>query len=60
MEYVDAARITGENTWNIIWRYILPNAIAPTTGCFMKIKRGLINTSSLSFLGLGVAPDVAE
>ena len=29
MEYVDAARITGENTWNIIWRYILPNAIAP-------------------------------
>ncbi|HHC5926610.1 TPA: ABC transporter permease [Staphylococcus aureus] len=61
MEYVDAARITGENTWNIIWRYILPNAIAPIIVRFsLNIGVVVLTTSSLSFLGLGVAPDVAE
>ncbi|MGU3126755.1 ABC transporter permease [Staphylococcus aureus] len=61
MEYVDAARITGENTWNIIWRYILPNAIAPMIVRFsLNIGVVVLATSSLSFLGLGVAPDVAE
>lgn len=61
MEYVDAARITGENTWNIIWRYILPNAIAPMIVRFsLNIGVVVLTTSSLSFLGLGVAPDVAE
>ncbi|MGT2398204.1 ABC transporter permease subunit [Staphylococcus aureus] len=44
MEYVDAARITGENTWNIIWRYILPNAIAPMiVRFFIKYRCGCIN-----------------
>ncbi len=61
MEYVDAARITGENTWNIIWRYILPNAIAPMIVRFsLNIGVVVLTTSSLSFLGLGVTPDVAE
>ncbi|MGG7025728.1 ABC transporter permease [Staphylococcus aureus] len=61
MEYVDAARITGENTWNIIWRYILPNAIAPMIVRFsLNIGVVVLTTSRLSFLGLGVAPDVAE
>lgn len=61
MKYVDAARITGENTWNIIWRYILPNAIAPMIVRFsLNIGVVVLTTSSLSFLGLGVAPDVAE
>ncbi|GBX15672.1 ABC-type dipeptide transport system periplasmic component-like protein [Staphylococcus aureus] len=52
MEYVDAARITGENTWNIIWRYILPNAIAPMIVRFsLNIGVVVLTTSSLSFLG---------
>ncbi|EHJ08033.1 ABC transporter permease [Staphylococcus simiae] len=61
LEYVDAARITGENTWNILRRYILPNAIAPMIVRFsLNIGVVVLTTSSLSFLGLGVAPDVAE
>ncbi|API78264.1 ABC transporter permease [Staphylococcus argenteus] len=61
MEYVDAARVTGENTWRIIWHYILPNAIAPMIVRFsLNIGVVVLTTSSLSFLGLGVAPDVAE
>lgn len=52
MKYVDAARITGENTWNIIWRYILPNAIAPMIVRFsLNIGVVVLTTSSLSFLG---------
>lgn len=61
LEYVDAARITGENTWDILRRYILPNAIAPMIVRFsLNIGVVVLTTSSLSFLGLGVAPDVAE
>ncbi len=49
------------DTWNIIWRYILPNAIAPMIVRFsLNIGVVVLTTSSLSFLGLGVAPDVAE
>ncbi len=36
----------------------LPNAIAPMIVRFIKYDD--VETSSLSFLGLGVAPDVAE
>ncbi|RZI06272.1 ABC transporter permease, partial [Staphylococcus aureus] len=61
MEFVDASRFTIENPCNIICRYILPNAIAPMIVRFsLNIGVVVFTTSSLSFLVLGVTPDVAE
>lgn len=60
-EYVDAARITGESQGRIMWSYILPNALAPMIVRFsLNIGVVVLTTSSLSFLGLGVAPEVPE
>lgn len=60
-EYVDAARITGESDARILWSYILPNALAPMIVRFsLNIGIVVLTTSGLSFLGLGVAPEVPE
>lgn len=60
-EYVDAARITGESDGRILWSYILPNALAPMIVRFsLNIGVVVLTTSGLSFLGLGVAPEVPE
>ncbi|MCG7338988.1 ABC transporter permease [Staphylococcus sp. ACRSN] len=61
MEYVDAARITGEKTPRILWSYILPNSLSPMIVRFsLNIGVVVLTTSSLSFLGLGVSPEVPE
>lgn len=61
MEYVDAARITGETTPRILWSYILPNSLSPMIVRFsLNIGVVVLTTSSLSFLGLGVSPEVPE
>ena len=60
-EYVDAARITGESDARILWSYILPNALASMIVRFsLNIGVVVLTTSGLSFLGLGVAPEVPE
>ncbi|OIJ31303.1 ABC transporter permease [Staphylococcus sp. LCT-H4] len=60
-EYVDAARITGESTLRILWSYVLPNALSPMIVRFsLNIGVVVLTTSSLSFLGLGVSPEVPE
>lgn len=56
-EFVEAARALGYSDLRIIFRHILPNAIAPaivlTT---LSIPKAIIVESSLSFLGLGAQP----
>ena len=58
LEYVEAARAMGLTHWRIIFRHILPNAIAPV---FIVIAFGIASAilaeSSLSFLGIGVPLD---
>jgi len=60
-EYVEAARAAGENDMNILFRYLLPNSMAPiiiqTT---LRMATVLLTASGLSFLGLGVQPPTAE
>ena len=55
MEYVTAARALGASDKRLIFRHILPNAIAPVI-VYATIKVGLVVAAeaTLSFLGLGI------
>ena len=59
-EFVLAARATGTPTWEIIFKHILPNSIAPIV---VSATLGVANAISLeayiSFLGLGVRAPTA-
>jgi len=56
-EYVDAARALGASTWRILFRHILPNAVAPIiVYATMSIGGAILTEAALSFLGMGVQP----
>ena len=60
-EYVLAARALGYQHGRIMFRHILPNVITPTIIFAMTdIVLVILSTTSLSFLGLGVQPPMAE
>jgi peptide/nickel transport system permease protein len=53
-EYVQAAVVTGQSNWWIIWREILPNALSPVIVlASLMVATAILLESSLSFLGLG-------
>jgi peptide/nickel transport system permease protein len=56
-QFVEAARAVGASHLRIIWRYILPNIMAPII-IIATISLGvaILAESTLSFLGLGVPP----
>jgi peptide/nickel transport system permease protein len=60
-EYVLAARALGYRHGRIMFRHILPNVITPTIIFAMTdMVLVILSTTSLSFLGLGVQPPMAE
>lgn len=60
-EYVEAARSVGAGTGRILWRHILPNAVAPVLiYSLTNIGVTVVAMASLSWLGVGVPPDVPE
>ncbi|SHK80862.1 nickel transporter permease [Desulforamulus aeronauticus] len=60
-EYVQAARAIGNNDFQIIFKHILPNVMAPIiVRATLGISTAILETSALGFLGLGVAPPFAE
>lgn len=58
-EFVDAARLLGANHTRIITRHIMPNLFpsAVVIGTF-SMASAIIAEAALSFLGLGVPPDI--
>lgn len=58
-EYIEAARALGGKHPRLLLRHILPNIMSPliVIGSF-AVARAIIAESSLSFLGVGVSPDV--
>ncbi len=59
MAYVDAAKIIGLKESTIIFRHIIPNALAPVfVYMTFGISGAILIESGLSFLGLGVQPPV--
>lgn len=56
-EYVVAARTIGLRDRTIVWRHIVPNALAPlVVFVTLGIAAAVIAEASLSYLGLGVQP----
>jgi peptide/nickel transport system permease protein len=57
MDFVTAAEALGVGRLRIMWRYILPNALAPVlVPVTFGIASAILTESSLSFLGVGVPP----
>jgi peptide/nickel transport system permease protein len=61
MDYVEAARLRGEQQSWIIFREILPNALSPLVAEMgLRFIFMVLFISTLSFLGLGVQPPLAD
>jgi peptide/nickel transport system permease protein len=59
-EFVIWSQSIGATAFRIIWRHILPNAMAPVmVAMTLGIPAAIITESGLSFLGLGVQPPYA-
>jgi peptide/nickel transport system permease protein len=56
--YIEAAVTLGTPTFSLLWRHVLPNAIAPllVQGTFICASAILIE-AILSFLGIGIPPE---
>ncbi len=60
-EFVEAARACGARDKIIIFKHILPNSMAPLIiRATLGIGAGVTAVSSLSYLGLGIAPQIPE
>ncbi|HWG93810.1 MAG TPA: ABC transporter permease [Mycobacteriales bacterium] len=60
-EYVEAARSLGASRWRIVTRHVLPNSLAPVlVYATFNVGTAVVATSALSFLGVGVSPEVPE
>ncbi len=61
MPYIFAARLSGCRTLKILYSHIIPNILSPVlVTATLDIGTMMIELSSLSFLGLGAQPPVAE
>jgi peptide/nickel transport system permease protein len=60
-EFAEAARAVGNNDGRIIFRHLLPNAVAPiVVQATLDVANVIILESTLSFLGLGIQPPTAS
>lgn len=60
-EFAEAARAVGNNDARIIFRHLLPNAVAPiVVQATLDVANVIIVESTLSFLGFGIQPPTAS
>lgn len=56
-DYTEASRALGASDMRLIFRHILPNAVAPIiVSATLRIGGAILTESALSFLGLGTPP----
>jgi len=61
MDYVSASRALGGNTYEILFKRILPNALTPLiVQGTLGIASAILDAAALSFLGLGAQPPTPE
>jgi peptide/nickel transport system permease protein len=61
MDFVSASRALGGNTYEILFRRILPNALTPLiVQGTLGIASAILDAAALSFLGLGAQPPTPE
>ena len=54
-EYVEAARVIGISSWQIIFRHIMPNTLTPVLVLStIQVANAVMSEAALSFLGLGM------
>ncbi len=59
-EFVIWSQSVGASGFRVVWRHILPNALAPVlVAMTLGIPAAILTESGLSFLGLGVQPPYA-
>jgi ABC-type dipeptide/oligopeptide/nickel transport system permease subunit len=60
-EYVEAARSLGASKWRIVTHHVLPNSMAPVlVYAMVSVATAIVAQASLSYLGVGVPPDVPD
>ena len=60
-DYIEAARSIGCNDGDIIFKYIIPNAMAPIiVQATLGLAGAILSIAGLSFLGLGIQPPTPE
>ena len=60
-EFIEAARATGSTHGRVIFKHVIPNAIAPLiVSSTMGIGGNIMAISGLSFIGLGIQPPFPE
>lgn len=59
--YIEAAKLSGHNDVQIMFRYLFPNAL-PVMMVHISLNMGwaILNAAGLSFIGLGVQPPTPE
>lgn len=61
LDYVEVARLRGEGWRWVVFREILPNALSPLLAELgLRFAFAILFLSTLSFLGLGVQPPIAD
>ena len=59
-EFILAAKAIGTPNWEIIFKHILPNSIAPiVVSATLGVANAILSEAYISFLGLGVQPPTA-
>ncbi|MBP2626182.1 MAG: transporter permease [Firmicutes bacterium] len=60
-EFVEAAKAVGSSDFRIIFKHIIPNAIAPViVQVTLGIAVAILSAAGLSFIGLGIQPPIPE
>ena len=60
-EFIEATRAVGAVDGLIIWKYIIPNAMAPIiVQASLSVGQAILSIAGLSFLGIGVQPPTPE
>lgn len=61
MEYVQAARLSGNRDRRIALRHVLPNSLRPSAvQATLVVGWGILDVAGLAFLGLGIRPPTPE
>ena len=61
MEYIDACKVSGGNSFRIIMKHLLPNCLSTLiVTVTLGIPNAIMSEASLSFLGLGVKAPMAS
>ncbi|MDY3765881.1 MAG: ABC transporter permease [Lachnospiraceae bacterium] len=60
-EFVEAGKAVGASDFRIIFKYIIPNSMAPIiVQATLGVAGAILSIAGLSFLGLGIQPPIPE